>query len=454
MLFVLKGGIMKKWDAIIIGAGPSGLCTGALLAKGGKKVLLLEKQNRIGGRRINGMLDGKCIEDGPFGPARAGYLEDIFSRMGKPYPPGRNFEKAEILREGEWKPPLVGIDRGELRSILNEISAYSNEEIQKFDSKTFKDWVSERTQNKELQDFLFMQSTAGLVADRIEQLAASECLVFLKEHLDRWGSLRYIFQLVEGGSHNLIDPLAEFITESGCEIKTDSVVNDIIVKGNNACGVEVEVGKRLISGQIRDVESIEAPVVICTVPVWDLFKVVSEDRFPPWYIDWVKRLSSKVCHLTAITFGLKKAIWKPEVMRWNISPAPRTKVAMGAYFETETILQVYCQLQWYEYPFLLDRNKAINRRKTRAFFKDFEEDAYELFPDLKENMKWKIHNTSGPFEISNSPGLVGVCRINSGQTPINNFYLVGNNLSHRGLGWQALAHSATCCADEILGKIC
>ena len=68
---------MEKWDAIIIGAGPSGLCTGALLAKAGKKMLLLEKQPFLGGRRRCGSINGIFLEDGPFGPSRAGFLAAI-----------------------------------------------------------------------------------------------------------------------------------------------------------------------------------------------------------------------------------------------------------------------------------------------------------------------------------------------------------------------------------------
>ena len=41
--------LKNHYDAIIIGTGISGLCTGTLLAMEGKKVLLLEKHFKIGG---------------------------------------------------------------------------------------------------------------------------------------------------------------------------------------------------------------------------------------------------------------------------------------------------------------------------------------------------------------------------------------------------------------------
>jgi phytoene dehydrogenase-like protein len=40
---------MKRYDVIIIGAGPNGLAAGAYLCKAGLKVLLLERQLEAGG---------------------------------------------------------------------------------------------------------------------------------------------------------------------------------------------------------------------------------------------------------------------------------------------------------------------------------------------------------------------------------------------------------------------
>ena len=40
----------KKYDAIIIGCGPAGMVAGALLSNSGKRVLMLDKMDRPGGR--------------------------------------------------------------------------------------------------------------------------------------------------------------------------------------------------------------------------------------------------------------------------------------------------------------------------------------------------------------------------------------------------------------------
>src|SRR6187397_1621070 len=50
---------MPKFDAIIIGAGHNGLVTAAYLAKAGRKVLVLERRERVGG-----ILDTVDLGDG------------------------------------------------------------------------------------------------------------------------------------------------------------------------------------------------------------------------------------------------------------------------------------------------------------------------------------------------------------------------------------------------------
>jgi prolycopene isomerase len=54
----------EAWDVVIVGAGTGGLNLGALLATAGKKVLLLEKQDRIGGRSVSARHESCVLENG------------------------------------------------------------------------------------------------------------------------------------------------------------------------------------------------------------------------------------------------------------------------------------------------------------------------------------------------------------------------------------------------------
>ena len=42
----------KRYDAIVIGGGHNGLVNAAYLARGGRKVLVLERRERVGGAAV------------------------------------------------------------------------------------------------------------------------------------------------------------------------------------------------------------------------------------------------------------------------------------------------------------------------------------------------------------------------------------------------------------------
>ncbi|WP_321420218.1 NAD(P)/FAD-dependent oxidoreductase [uncultured Methanomethylovorans sp.] len=56
---------MKKYDVIVVGAGVTGLLSALVLAKHGKKVLILEKSKHIGGNCNSYVVDGFQVDTGP-----------------------------------------------------------------------------------------------------------------------------------------------------------------------------------------------------------------------------------------------------------------------------------------------------------------------------------------------------------------------------------------------------
>ena len=76
-----------KYDAIVIGSGLGGSVCAALLAKEGMKTLLLEKNNRPGGKSMGISVKGFRSEMWPtFGiPMEAGPFVDAFRLLGIEY---------------------------------------------------------------------------------------------------------------------------------------------------------------------------------------------------------------------------------------------------------------------------------------------------------------------------------------------------------------------------------
>ena len=54
-----------NYDFCIVGAGPSGLTTAYHLLKAGKKVLIIERGDRVGGLGKSYKYDGQIFDTGP-----------------------------------------------------------------------------------------------------------------------------------------------------------------------------------------------------------------------------------------------------------------------------------------------------------------------------------------------------------------------------------------------------
>ena len=54
-----------EYDVIVVGAGLTGLSTAFFLQQKGKKVLVLEKQDRVGGAMYSHSENGFVFEEGP-----------------------------------------------------------------------------------------------------------------------------------------------------------------------------------------------------------------------------------------------------------------------------------------------------------------------------------------------------------------------------------------------------
>ncbi len=98
---------MKTYDAIIIGAGHNGLVAAAYLAKAGKKVLVLERRDILGGTLVTEEFDGFQADMVQSGTLRPDILRDLdLSRF--PGPP-RSRAGGRKPRPASVKPAFISL---------------------------------------------------------------------------------------------------------------------------------------------------------------------------------------------------------------------------------------------------------------------------------------------------------------------------------------------------------
>ena len=74
---------VETFDAIIVGAGVSGMGVAALLSKAGSKVLLLERSPSVGGKLRSVEIDGITFDIGPHALQDQGNFGKLIGHLGK-----------------------------------------------------------------------------------------------------------------------------------------------------------------------------------------------------------------------------------------------------------------------------------------------------------------------------------------------------------------------------------
>ncbi|MGE8205618.1 phytoene desaturase family protein [Heyndrickxia sp. NPDC080065] len=98
---------MNKYDVVIIGGGLSGLTAANFLASEGKKVVVLEKSNRLGGRAMTNNKNGVLMNLGAHALYLEGEASKILTELGITLPGGNASESINI--QGIWKNKVYTI---------------------------------------------------------------------------------------------------------------------------------------------------------------------------------------------------------------------------------------------------------------------------------------------------------------------------------------------------------
>ncbi len=454
---------MADWDVIIIGAGLTGLSVGALLTDAGKKVLILEKNSRMGGRMIGTTRDGHALDDAGHGPSTAGHLEEIWERLGLTYPEGAGWGVSEIYRDGQWREMVSQVNRDELRKVFQEIGETPIEELERVYDMPLKDWVSLRTQDQGVHDWFQLIAVATFAGHASENISAGATLVLLKEIVTKTGGFGRggSYKILPGGCcAQLIGALEGAVKERNIEVRLNTTVRNTVIESGRVRGVEVDVEPRLTANQFLRTELIKAPIVVSTLPLWDVFKVVPTDDLPYWYVEWVEKVQYKVGTWWAIHYALDGHIkgWEDEELLKVILPQdhPRGMFLMSAYWPGYA---PEGQSQWSHWlsadrnlvPNLFHMNQARVWKQMKEMFDLFEQDLKMFFPDMVNRVLWKTQHI-GAYTIVEEPGTSVLGRPYMQPPEVEGLYLASDTVRQgRGTGMQAAAHAALQCVERILG---
>ncbi len=287
-----------KYDAIIIGAGYGGIVCGALLSKWGVKVLVLDKNNRPGGKQMpftkNGFKGewwptfGIPLERGPFVEAFAelgiesnlklmpGSAALMYRRPSGKWVTAVDSPKSEIADPTEnmfnaWQ--LNAEERQTSLQILAELALMSPQELDPLDDVPIKDWVDSHTNVPPALRGFFAVHANLMATNLYELVAASEMARIMQIFAGTTKSYP------KGGYGRLIMDLVNFIKAHGGDVQLRSRVERILVEGGRAAGVTC-------NGKV-----FKAPIIVSNAGVQPtVLKLLGEEYFDKFYVNYVKEI--------------------------------------------------------------------------------------------------------------------------------------------------------------------
>jgi phytoene dehydrogenase-like protein len=263
-----------KSDVVIIGGGMAGLATGALLAKEGRRVVVLEKGNQPGGRAYTYEDRGFTLNYGPhamYTPG-SGPLAEVMRRLGRPAPAcGYVDPMRAYWADGDRLAPIGAkahqvlttklFSIGERMQVIKFMLAIRSGKPDAIaPGTTWREWVEQQTGDAAVGRFANALATINTYTRPAGELDAAWLLAHFQRTLFAKDSVGYM----SGGFRSMYDA---FLDELRAHDGT-------LITGERIGRLETEDGRAVAA--ITASERYEAESFVCTLPPQDAPAIAGE----------------------------------------------------------------------------------------------------------------------------------------------------------------------------------
>ena len=330
MMYHHVGNPMNNYDAIVIGAGHNGLVTAAYLARAGKKVLVLEKRDLVGGATVTeeiipgfkfsvfsyvvSLLRPEIIEelnlpshglqllalDGTFTPLQGGNYLARWHDGEHTRQELRRFSKKDADNYDRFGHHMNHMSRA-VREILMmrppEPSSLKPSDLAGFNrlAKHFRGLGNRRfydltrLMTASAADYLdrwfetdvlkATMSASGIIGTFLSPRSPGSAYVLLHHYMGEIDGVSRSWGFAKGGMGSVAGSLASAARGFGAEIRTDASIERIVTKNGRAIAVALESGEEIQAKQIAS--SLD--------PKRTFLKLIEESDLPSDFVTDVKR---------------------------------------------------------------------------------------------------------------------------------------------------------------------
>ncbi len=504
-----------KWDAVVIGAGIGGLSAAALLARQGRRTLVIEKDDRVGGRAmslkgeevsVNGpdwyrrllagqytclaasspslehiasgrMLDGYTLDLGFHGVSCAGegYFAELYDLVGgfgrsrvviQPFSGGTVFKGDLIVDptlafETDMDPRMaaelerIGRDMLDfVGDLADDLSAERFEELEKL---SLHDHLVNTGLDRSDLVYTFYRCIGTLVStiNNPRDISVGDILRYTMQviiPLIVMSGEMSMGGFVRDGVMEWSKALAGRFEELGGEVRLGTRLVNIEIEGGKVAGVVVETDGRQ--------EWLEAGTVVFGVPIQELFDYADESAFPPGFTSRVKKLYG----YGSITpfFGLNDLV----IPRDHAELLVKTPCVVRKEEGFDWDVYMAWSVQSYIDPSCAPQGKhllaaylpvtekeALDRELVARVVKAVPDFLESLYPGFKRTVDWELYPVCWKLEgVAKSVSQAGSLKPDVIAPGVEGLYFAGDTVRGYGVAMDCACSSGILCASAITGE--
>lgn len=309
-------------DVVVVGSALAGLVAAAILTRHGKRVVVLEHADTVGGRGGGvrtpdgywidfGHRDGHDVGDCQFpwyhgvDAARDAGVTVSLRPIARPLRVHR-FPDDAMVDAGDWSAAgFLAMARdalecppdavAELATALARLRGAAPDEVEAAVPVTLERWLASNVAHAGVRRAILLLA-AVIFHPRPEEASAGRLMEFLQR--PRAGPFIADDDAV-GGMQGLVEPFARAVRERGGEIALGWKPVEILVSDGRAAGV-VAVDRANLVREIR------APIVISTYPLWEHLVLLDPEIVPPALRAMADALAGRQADLVGWVVALRR----------------------------------------------------------------------------------------------------------------------------------------------------
>ncbi|MCX6067287.1 MAG: FAD-dependent oxidoreductase [Chloroflexi bacterium] len=500
------------YDAIVIGAGVGGLTVAALLAHQGRKVLLVEKSNRVGGRaktlggreilehgetwyrdmlgqqycwlaktiptfpeiQQNRLLDGYRLDLGYHGVSLngRGYFYDLDQIIGSGEQAGVRFAgnvNATYIDEdwyldfhaGKLDPRINAIVEENESSFLDfyfSAMKMGEADFNRFESVSLAQWCRERGIDRQhvLYEMLHAVGTLITTINDPDEISVGDIFRYFGEVINprfKTGVARYPSGFAVGGIQQWMDSVRDRFLHFSGELWLETTVQEILVAEGKVRGVKI----RRNNGSTIEVE---APIVVSNIPTQETFRYIDRALFPVEYVNRTEKLKSYGS--IAPYFGLKSLALPQE--QWKLGMKDTLVIPKGNRFSHD--IYMCWNIQSQTDPLCAPEGKHLltayapvtedeARDKELMFWacEQIVEYLERRYPGFKESIEWALFPVSWRLEgVAKDVNQAGTLKTPVRAPNLEGLFFTGDTVKGYGVAMDCACAAGLICASEITGQ--